>query len=317
MNKIFKIFLAVALSLFTVACNLDQISDIYTTEDTEASMLQTVFNETELAASLESIAIPIVRANTASETSVNLTVTLPTGLSIVGNATEVETLENASKVYSTAVTFAAGQAESGLVLDLTAMEVGSSYSGKVEIADTTVVNMNKVTMSTTFKFAKAYSWTSLGTGTFLDNFVGNYNEVEILKAEGYDIYRVMNPFPAEVLTGPDLGYGPAGEEFGIGGAPCPYVEFKVLEDGVHVSWDEKFSTTIDYSGSGDTIWLYYPADFNEANAPKAENCKFLNDEKTVVQLWGIAYIDGMGGYGDKYAPCLVGFPGSPDITEFL
>ena len=319
MNKIIKSLLVLTAGLFTVACNLDQVGPTYQQQAScdEPTMFNTLLNEIEIEASLTEIGVPVTRVKTNNELTVNLVAVLPEGVKIKGNATAVgEADEKGNTTYNTSVTFAAGEAQKDLVLDITEMIVGQSYSGSVTIAEGVEVNENKVIMTTNIKLAKAYTWESLGTGEFYCNFVGNYNEVEVLKAEGFDIYRVLNPYPASVLTD-ELGYGPSGEAFGIGGAPCPYIEFWVLEDGVHIAWDVKFSTTIDYSGSGDTIWQYYPADFNEKYAPKADNCKFLNDAKTLVQFWAIAYIDGLGGYGDNHAPCVLSLPGGPSLTEVL
>lgn len=320
MNKIIKSLLVLTASLFTVACNLDQVGPTYQggANGDEPTMFNALLNEVELDASLTEIGIPVTRVKTNNELTVNLTAVLPAGVKVKGNATAAgEADEKGNTTYNTSVTFAAGEAQKDLVLDISEMAVGQSYSGSVSIAEGVEVNKNFAITTTNFKLAKAYTWVSLGTGEFFCNFVGNYNEVEVLKAEGFDIYRVLNPYPGEVLTAPELGYGPAGEENGIGGAPCPYIEFWVLEDGVHIAWDEKFSTTIDYTGEGDTIWQYYPGDFNATYAPKVDNCKFLNDAKTLVQFWAVAYIDGVGGFGDKYAPCVLSLPGGPSLTEVL
>lgn len=319
MNKIFKSILMLAAAMVTVACNLDQVSETYSPADgDEPTMFKALLNEIELDASLESVAVPVTRARAGKDLTVNLVAVLPAGITVSGQATAVgEADEKGNTTYNTSVTFKAGEAQADLILDITQMAVGASYSGTVSLAEGVKVNENKVIPTTTFKLAKAYTWVSLGTGEFFDNFVGNYNNVEVLKADGFDIYRVMNPYPADVLTGPALGYGPAGTEFGIGGAPCPYIEFWVLENGINIAWDVKFSTTIDYTGAGDTIWHYYPADFNDKYAPKAENCKFLNADKTIVQFWPIAYIDGLGGYGDNYAPCLLSLPGGPSLETIL
>ena len=89
MNKIFKSILAASVCFLAVACNLDQVNDIYTAEGNEASMLQTVYSETELSASLETVSIPVVRANTAEAATISLIATLPAGITIEANATEV------------------------------------------------------------------------------------------------------------------------------------------------------------------------------------------------------------------------------------
>lgn len=309
-----------SVSLFTVACNIDQVGDTYykCTNGDEPTMFNALLNEVELDASLDKIAVPVTRVRTENELKVDLVAVLPAGLKIDGSATAVgEPDEKGRITYNTSVTFAPGEPQADLIFDLSEMAVGDTYTGTVSLAENVVVNEHKVIPTTSFTLAKAYTWVSLGTGEYFDNFVGNINEVEVLRAEGFDIYRIMNPYPASVLTAPELGYGPAGEAFGIGGAPCPYIQFWVLENGVNVAWDVKFSTTIDYTGEGDTIWQYYPADFNATFAPKAELCKFLNEQKTLVQFWTIAYIDGIGGYRDAYAPSLLSLPGGPAMEDVL
>ena len=209
MNKIFKTFLAASVSLLAVACNLDQVNDVYTAEGNEPSMLQTVFNETELDATIETIAIPVVRSNSSEAATVNLTATLPAGITVSGTA--VETLENGNVVYSTSVSFAAGEAQTGCVLNISEMAVGSSYKGTVAIAEGEKVNENKVTMSTAFTLAKAYTWVSLGQGEWFDNLSlmssDSYGiqSVEVLKADGEDLCYVNvslvdkdgNPVPVD------------------------------------------------------------------------------------------------------------------------
>lgn len=311
MNKIFKTFLAASVAFVTVACNLDQVNDIYTAEGNEFSMLQTVYTETELSASLETLSIPVVRSNSAEASTVTLVASLPEGITISGNATEIST-ENGVTSYNTTVSFAAGEAQSACVLNISAMEVGKSYKGTVAIAENQDVNENKVTMSTSINLAKAYNWISIGEGEYFDNFIGNVNPVEVLKAEGFERYRVVDPYPASVLGA--LGYGAAGEAWGVGGAACPSFDFWVLEDGIHIAWT-KISTTVDYSGSGDTIWQYYPGYLSASLTALNDQSAFIADK--VVQFVGYAYIDGMGGFGTDYAPQILVLPGGPSMNDIL
>lgn len=312
MNKIFKTFLAASVSLLAVACNLDQVNDVYTAEGNEPSMLQTVFNETELDATLETIAIPVVRSNSSEAATVNLTATLPAGITVSGTA--VETLENGNVVYSTSVSFAAGEAQTGCVLNISEMAVGSSYKGTVAIAEGEKVNENKVTMSTAFTLAKAYTWVSLGQGEWFDKLSlmsdSSYGvqTVEVMKAEGFERYRIMNPYANTDQLAAAWGAS------SLGGNKSSFIEFWVLDNGVNVAWDGWWFPGILYDGDGTDIKAYLPSALDASLAE--EDVKSLFVEEKVVEFHPYWYIDGLGGFGTKY-PCFLTLPGGPSMSEVL
>lgn len=312
MNKIFKTFLAASVSLLAVACNLDQVNDVYTAEGNEPSMLQTVFNETELDATLETIAIPVVRSNSSEAATVNLTATLPAGITVSGTA--VETLENGNVVYSTSVSFAAGEAQTGCVLNISEMAVGFSYKGTVAIAEGEKVNENKVTMSTAFTLAKAYTWVSLGQGEWFDQLSlmsdSSYGvqTVEVMKAEGFERYRIMNPYANTDQLAAAWGAS------SLGGNKSSFIEFWVLDNGVNVAWDGWWFPGILYDGDGTDIKAYLPSALDASLAE--EDVKSLFVEEKVVEFHPYWYIDGLGGFGTKY-PCFLTLPGGPSMSEVL
>lgn len=312
MNKIFKTFLAASVSLLAVACNLDQVNDVYKAEGNEPSMLQTVFNETELDATLETIAIPVVRSNSSEAATVNLTATLPAGITVSGTA--VETLENGNVVYSTSVSFAAGEAQTGCVLNISEMAVGSSYKGTVAIAEGEKVNENKVTMSTAFTLAKAYTWVSLGQGEWFDQLSlmsdSSYGvqTVEVLKADGFERYRIMNPYANTDQLAAAWGAS------SLGGNKSSFIEFWVLDNGVNVAWDGWWFPGILYDGDGTDIKAYLPSALDASLAE--EDVKSLFVEEKVVEFHPYWYIDGLGGFGTKY-PCFLTLPGGPSMSEVL
>lgn len=312
MNKIFKTFLAASVSLLAVACNLDQVNDVYTAEGNEPSMLQTVFNETELDATLETIAIPVVRSNSSEAATVNLTATLPAGITVSGTA--VETLENGNVVYSTSVSFAAGEAQTGCVLNISEMAVGSSYKGTVAIAEGEKVNEHKVTMSTAFTLAKAYTWVSLGQGEWFDQLSlmsdSSYGvqTVEVMKADGFERYRIMNPYANTDQLAAAWGAS------SLGGNKSSFIEFWVLDNGVNVAWDGWWFPGILYDGDGTDIKAYLPSALDASLAE--EDVKSLFVEEKVVEFHPYWYIDGLGGFGTKY-PCFLTLPGGPSMSEVL
>lgn len=312
MNKIFKSILVVAAGLFAAACNLDQVNDLYVPENDEPNMLYSVYNDLELDASLQTVSIPVTRAKSDAEFTVKLDVLLPEGVTTAGTAGEPD--ENGNTLYKSSVTFAAGEPTTNVVLNVSAMEVGIQYAGKVSFADSTQVNVNTATFSCSFKLAKAYTWVSLGEGEWFDQFGlmsdASYGiqKVEVLKADGFDRYRILNPYAnTEQLT---AAWGAAA----IGGMKSTSIEFWVLEDGVHVAWDGWWYPGLLYDGDGTDIKAYYPSALNPSLATDDAKSMFL--EEKVVGFYPYWYIDGLGGFGAKYLAAL-SLPGGPDLEAWL
>lgn len=304
----------VLAAITAVSCSKDQVGETYTSETDDPSMLYSVFSEVELGASLESISIPVVRTNTSSEFTLDLVVCVPDGVTVEGTAGETD--EKGNTLYATSLKFDAGVSQASVVFDITKMEVGNKYNGYMVFADNVKYNDKIAVDSCAFTLAKAYTWVSLGEGEYYDAFVGNYNPVEILKADGFERYRVLEPYPADVLTGEKLGYLPAGSAWGIGGAACPYIEYWVLENGVNVAWAGGYSTTLDYDGNGSTIYMWYPADYSAKYAPLAETCMYMDEAKTWIQFETIAYIPALGeGFGNFNA--YISLPGGPKLSDVL
>ena len=313
MNKIFKTFLAASVAFLAVACNLDQVSDIYTAEGNEPSMLYTVYSETELEASLQTVSIPVVRSNSAEAATVNLTATLPAGITVAGNATTVETLANGNTVYNTSVSFAAGEAQAPCVLNVSEMKVGTSYKGTIAIAEGEEINENTITKATSFTLGKAYTWVSLGKGEWFDQLslmADDYGiqSVEVMKADGFDRYRIMNPYADTDQLAAAWGAS------SLGGSKNSFIEFWVLENGTNVKWDGWWCPGILYDGDGTDIKAYYPSVLSSSLAADDAKSKFVMDK--VVVFYPYWYIDGVGGFGTKY-PCFLSLPGGPSIESIL
>lgn len=285
MKKIIKSFAVFSFAMLAASCNTDFVGAVYDGQGSP-TFAQAVINNEEIPASETTYLIPINRSSLESAQTVSIEATLPDGITCPAS-----------------VEFAPGSFTTNLGLDISKMEIGSSYSGTIKITGLTDDQKNIATSSVNFKLAKAYSWESLGTGFFFDGFwEGFISKCEIFKAEGFDRYRVMNPYSAAEEKG-----GPAVFEFWV-----------INEDG-NVKFDT-FTTPFDYSGEGDFIKGYWPSSYS-ANYADMEAASGFYDEDIAV-LYPCWYIDGVGGWPGKYYAISVCLPGKTEdeyidwLTEF-
>lgn len=182
--------------------------------------------------------IPITRSVFSNEETVNITFTpaqtCPTDISVPSSVTfpagsntaEIKvTIANATPPYTYAGTLK--------------FDGNASYSGVAAVSINCPVD---------------YTWVSIGTGGYYDAFVMDNVEdmysVEILKAEGFERYRVISPYKEYYATA-----GPESWEDWIGSTGPAYVEFWENEAGT-LSF-KSFATGLNYDGvSGDGINAY-------------------------------------------------------------
>ena len=272
LNKVLFGLTIVAAALFS-SCNKDNEGAIYSNQGNAgvsftASTLATV----EVPASNPVFDVEIVRGNTVGAATGNLTATLKAGNEVIPGATV------------SAFNFADGQNSTTVSVNIAPLAVGvaGTITLTIDDADASIGGVK----STTMKVSKAYEWKSLGKGYFLDNFFGMESEPEILKAEGFDRYRVIEPCEPYRIANADT-------DSWVASSSAPFIEFWV-EDGL-VFWDEWF-TGQNYDGDkASPIYAWHPSAFSSLNDPEFwQYSKFL-DAKT-VQLAPYYYIDGVGGW---------------------
>ena len=276
MKNIFKSALVLVATVSVVACNVENIGTTYDPAEhgSAVSFVQTVVNNTTLPASTTSYNVVIGRSNASVAETVNLTSTLPDGM------------------CPSSVSFAAGESSANIVLDLSTLNVGTTCKGFIAIDGQADFSRDAINVT----LAKAYEWTSLGTGEFLENFwEGFVADVEIIKAEGFDIYRVLNPY-AEASEG--TGNGPA------------YIQFEIVDKAKGIVHFDTFTTNFDYDGGGNFVKGYRPS---EASASYAAYDDYsLIDSNYYVALVPYWYVDGVGGWGVKYGYTIgIALPGAP------
>ena len=263
----------VAAALFT-SCNKDVEGAIYSNQSNAGvSFTASTLSAVEVPASNPVFDVEIVRGNTVGAATGTLTA------SLVANKAEVP------GVTVSSFSFADGQNSTTVSVNISPLEVGVAGSLTLTIADADA-SIGGV-KSATMKVSKAYEWKSLGKGQFYDNFFGMTSQPEILKAEGFDRYRVIEPcedFRAEAIAGGDTW---------AAASSAPFIELWV-EDGL-VFWEDWF-TGQNYDGDKtQPIMACHPSGWSSmSTADFWQFSKFL-DEKT-IQLAPYYYIDGVGGW---------------------
>ena len=271
-NKILFGFTIVLAALFT-SCNKDNEGAIYNNQEGAGlSFSAPTLVAVEVPASNPVFEVEILRGNISGAASGNVTATLKVG------ETEL------SGVTVSGYNFADGQNSTTVSVNVSPLEVGLVGSLTLTIADADA-SVGGV-KSTTMKVSKAYEWESLGKGAFVDNFFGFVSEPEIMKAKGYERYRVMAPCE-------DYRLNPDPSDTWVASWSAPYIELWV-EDGL-VFFDEYF-TGQNYDGDKTCpIYVYHPSAFSDLNSPEFwQHNKFLSDK--VIQLAPYYYIDGLGGW---------------------
>ena len=189
------------------------------------------------------------------------------------------------------VSFAAGEQETTIDINL-GSELGVGVIATITItlneADASVGGVAETEISA----YKEYVFESLGMGTFQDNWaLGGTYSVEIQKAQGFDRYRVIDPYK-EGLTNDDGEW----ENWIAMGTRCPYIEFWETGEGDLILFNN-FALGINYQAvASQPIRAYHASSFSGTNPAFSKKV----DNKT-YQLAPYYYINGVGGWNNTEA----------------
>ena len=267
-KSLFSILMLLSLCVFT-SCEQENEGAIY---DANNQGLSFTFNTFELSAPANNpvISVPVYRAvaGEAYTSSITVSTSAP------------------GVIAPSSVSFAAGEQETTIDINL-GQELGVGVIASITItlneADASVGGVSETSVSA----YKEYVFESLGMGTFQDNFFfGKVYNVEIQKAQGFDRYRVIDPYK-EGLTNDD---GELGNWIAMG-TRCPYIEFWETGEGDLVKFNN-YAIGANYQAvASQPIRAYHSSSF-EGTVP--DFSKKL-DGKT-YQLAPYYYIDGVGGW---------------------
>jgi hypothetical protein len=269
-KKIFGMAI-VAAALFT-SCNKDVEGAIYNGQNNAGvSFTAATLAAVEVPASNPVFEVEIVRGNTAAAATGSVTASLTAGNTVIGGVTVSD------------FNFAAGENATTVKVNISPLEVGVQGTLTLALSDADA-SIGAVKTST-LKVSKAYEWVSLGKATFVDAFVGATGNPEVLKADGFERYRVMAPYE-EWRVSPE-----AQADSWTAASSAPFIELWV-EDGL--VYFDTFFVGLNYDGDkSQPILAHHASDFMDG-VSNFKFSKFL-DAKT-IQLAPYYYIDGLGGW---------------------
>lgn len=293
MKRIFNIFNIVSLSAVLLAsCNTDKINVIYT-PDSAGYSFTTKATSFTIPATDPVFSVKVFRNTVEGSATLNITST---------------STHNVFSIPST-VTFESGEGAADLPISMTnEAAIGIIYNLKLTISseDVSVGGVNAIDL----KVNLAYNWISLGMGQFYDSWtLYSIPDVEILQAEGFERYRVMQPYTEELLLEAEW-------EGWLGGPQSDYIEFWVIDDEKHVKWDTNWYAGLLYGGdAASPIKWYYPSSLGASLAEHDAKSLFIQDK--VVRLRPAIYIDGVGGWQNSDNFSFVSLPGGPNLYDIL
>ena len=261
----------VAAALFT-SCNKDVEGAIYNGQNNAGvSFTAATLAAVEVPASNPVFEVEIVRGNTAAAATGSVTASLKAGSTVIGGVTVSD------------FNFAAGENATTVKVNIEPLEVG--VQGTLTLALSDADASIGAVKTATLKVSKAYEWVSLGKATFVDAFVGATGNPEVLKADGFERYRVMAPYE-EWRVSPE-----AQADSWTAASSAPFIELWV-EDGL--VYFDTFFVGLNYDGDkSQPILAHHASDFMDG-VSNFKFSKFL-DAKT-IQLAPYYYIDGLGGW---------------------
>lgn len=277
LNKITVLLSFLALGLFT-ACDEDQKGPEYAGQGvtfSSGTLTSVVVSPNE-----PTFTVDVFRSNTSG--------TLSGSVSITATLADKNKTPLAGCTVSD-YSFEDGEAMSTVTVNVNPLAIGIELNVTLNIADDNIAvgGTNKATLVV----SKDYNWQLLGKGTYTDNWSSGVTyDVDIYKAEGFDRYRVMDPY-TESLKNDDGEW----DNWVSLGTVTPHVTFWTTTDKL-VSFSP-FSMGLNYEAdTAQPIFAYPPSAFQ--GLPLTFN-KWI-DNKT-VQLAPYYYVDGLGGWNNTNA----------------
>lgn len=308
MKRLVKIFsIAIAGSALLFSCSTEQISSVYSPLDGDGQFSFTASATANFEFSQDNpvMNIDVYRVNTEGTATVKVTSTQLMG------EDAVQVLDVPAEVV-----FQDGSATS--VLSITYNDnilPATNYNIKVSLEEGATSPGGESSIS--FVASLAYTWVSLGMGQIYDNLAfgvdldgdglltspdeAQIQDVEILKADGYDRWRIVDPWANRDALA--IAWGSSA----VLNTYSSVWEFYLLEDGVHVSWDGNLVPGIMYESLGEQIIYQIPSTINpDAYGSMDDNIKFATSD--IVQLNPAASIENTTSWFGQVGVYL-GFPG--------
>jgi hypothetical protein len=269
--------ISVLLSLLTVllfsACSTDQEGPLYAERTGQGvTFISKSLDGVVVSPAEPTFTIDLLRSNTASAYSGEVTISA---------LLDKQPLEGCTV---TGFSFAAGENRTTVTVDITPLKISQQLSVTLTLSIPKEDVAISGTATASLAASKDYEWVELGKGTFTDNyFFGSTNAVTIMKAEGFDRYRVVKPYDNYYTNG--LPADLAGQ-FSLATAKVTNLDFWIQDGGVLYN---AFAIGLNYTGGGDVL-AYHPSSFQGMTTAFNK----VIDEKT-IQLAPYYYIKELEG----------------------
>ena len=259
MKKTFKILCTAAVSLAVLAsCDQENIKDMYEPmQANEVSFAAEVFSSTSMDQSVNTVNVVIARGSADRALTVPLIHNMPSCVAVPAS-----------------VDFAQGEYEANVELQLLDNFYGGmTYSGIIQIADTTLYNEATPYPAIQVKLSKALVWQKLGKGEFYDPILDDILTPQVNQAvnAGYPLYRIVNPYveskDSTALKAIVDNLKTAGfKDAGVEGVATAEIEISIQEsskaDVDTLVWSGSWTNGVMVIDSipASSIYYYYPAD---------------------------------------------------------
>lgn len=259
MKNTFKILCTAAVSLAVLAsCDQENIKDMYEPmQANEVSFAAEVFSSTSMDQSVNTVNVVIARGSADRALTVPLIHNMPNCVSVPES-----------------VDFAQGEYEANVELQLLDnFYGGKTYSGIIQIADTTLYNEATPYPAIQVKLSKALVWQKLGKGEFYDPILDDILTPQVNQAvnAGYPLYRIVNPYveskDSTALKAIVDNLKAAGfKDAGVEGVATAEIEISIREsskaDVDTLVWSGSWTNGVMVIDSipASSIYYYYPAD---------------------------------------------------------
>lgn len=229
-NTVKTIFGLAALALVAAGCNVTDPRPTYVPEGDGVTFVQSAVSATSLVSGTATYSIDLARSSADEALTVNLT-------GSIYASTDPETDLAADFKMPESVTFESGEYLAKITLDVSKMEVGVTYTGTISISEgQECFNPNTATTSTTVRLAMDYNWVEIGEAQWYDGFMlavsndnMNIQKCRMTQAEGFEIYRLYNPWPAAEVA------ESWGDAMSATNDVPEYLQFSINEDG-SIDW---------------------------------------------------------------------------------
>lgn len=190
------------------------------------------------------------------------------------------------------VTFKAGETTAEYAINIASDIEAGNYTANITLGDSAYLAASGI-YSSSVKLTIEYTWEKWCDGSMIDNWMGVANSVEVWKAAGAPVYRIIKPFWENSL---ETWWEDTVADAEKAVWTTDMIEFSVDAEGL-IYYTRFLYAPYDLD-SGDFVYGYHPSDYNTAYDEQYSPMNAVVSE-TEAQFIPIMYVPGLGGFGPQ------------------